>query len=397
MKIAVFDPFSGVSGNMVLGALIQSGLDAEELLRELKKLPVSNWEMKVSSVTRGGLSGTLVEITASEEKTHRHLSDIRKIINDSLLPEPVKTRALNAFLRLAQCEAAAHGTDSEQVTFHEVGAIDAVIDIIGSFLGLHMLGIKRVYSSPVAVGSGTVRCAHGVIPVPSPATVRLLQGAPLNPTSIPAELTTPTGAAILASAVDYWEGIPSFRILACGMGAGSRENPERANLIRVTIGEVTEHVEPSDYLLKIETLVDDLDFRIWPELSSDLLASGAVDCYSRQCLGKKCRPALELVVLLHPSDRENILNKLFSNSSTLGVRISTVSRVVLKREFQLVTTSCGEISVKLGYYHNRLVSAEPEFDSCLKLAEKTGTPVKLVLQEAKGCAMKLIENSSECC
>jgi len=388
MKIAVFNPSSGISGNMILGALLDNGLVLEDLLRELGTLNLSGWEIVVSKVTRGGLSGTHVEVLVPHEHKHRHLSDIAAIINSSTLNPWVKARALRAFELLASAEAAAHGIGKEEVHFHEVGAMDAIIDIVGSCIGFFRLGIEAVYSTAIAVGSGTVECAHGILPLPAPATAHLLQGLMVIPTDVPFELATPTGVAILSSLVDMGEEPPPYVITSVGMGAGSRENRSRANLLRLIIGKATSKESDSE-CLRIETLIDDLDPRIWPVLNKKILEAGALDCYARTCLGKKGRQALELVVLTTEEFKELILSVVFKHSSTIGLRIATVERIVLKREFKKVNTAFGEVTVKLGFYKEKLVSAEPEFDECVSLADRVSAPVKIILQEARGIALKL--------
>lgn len=390
MKIAVFNPVSGISGNMILGALVDNGLAVDDLIEGLKKLPVSGWSIEAKKVQRGGLQGTHVEVTVPHEHVHRHLSDIRNIIEPSALDPWVKEKALKAFQRLAEAEAESHGIGLEEVHFHEVGAMDAIIDVVGSCLGLHLLGVEAVYSSAVSVGTGTVDCAHGTLPLPAPATARLLKGVPVVQTDEPNELTTPTGAAVLTALVESWGTPPVYRGLTNGMGAGTRDGETRANLLRVVVGE-TSGIHSNSSCIKIESVIDDLDPRIWPVLNEKILRAGALDCYARQCFGKKGRPAAELVVHLPEDKTDAILDVVFSQSTTLGVRISDEKRVVLTREFKKVVTGYGEVSVKLGYYRNRLVSAEPEFEDCVALAEAAGVPVKVVLQQARGKAADLFE------
>jgi len=373
---------------MILGALLDNGLSLEELVAGLRVLPLSGWDIVASKVMRGGLSGTHVEVIIPHEHVHRHLSDIVALIEPSSLHPWVKQKALSAFSLLASAEASVHGIDVEKVHFHEVGAMDAIIDIVGSCLGLHLLGVHDVYSSSVAVGTGTVECAHGIMPVPAPATSRLLQGVPVVPTSEPSELTTPTGAAVLTALVESWDAPPAYVGVSSGMGAGSREGKTRANLLRLIIG-LSAVADEGNSCLMIEAVIDDLDPRIWPVLNAGILAAGAFDCYARNCLGKKGRPAMELVVHLPESVRESVLSVVFAHSSTLGVRISDVERVVLQREFKQVSTRYGDVTIKLGYFSDRVVSAEPEFEECVALADAAGVPVKVVLQSARGVAAEL--------
>jgi uncharacterized protein (TIGR00299 family) protein len=391
MRIAVFNPVSGISGNMILGALIDNGLAVEDLVEGLKKLPVSGWSIRAEKVLRGGLQGTHVEVTVSREHAHRHLSDIRSIVEPSSLDPWVKEKALKAFQLLAEAEAESHGIGIDDVHFHEVGAVDAIIDVVGSCLGLHLLGVEAVFSSAVSVGTGTVECAHGILPLPAPATAKLLIGVPVVQTEEPNELTTPTGAAVLTALVESWSTPPVYKGLTNGMGAGTREVKTRANLLRLTVAE-TSNIHFNSSCMKVEAVIDDLDPRIWPLLNEKILQAGALDCYARQCLGKKGRPACELVVHMSEGVAAKVLDAVFTQSSTLGVRISSENRVVLRREFRKADTSYGEVSVKLGYFKGRLVSAEPEFEDCVALAEAAGVPVKMVLQEARGKAAGIFEH-----
>ena len=373
---------------MILGALLDNGLSLEELVAGLRVLPLSGWDIVVSKVIRGGLAGTHVEVVIPHENVHRHLSDIVALIEPSSLHPWVKEKALKAFHLLASAEASVHGISIEKVHFHEVGAMDAIIDIVGSCLGMHLLGVEAVYSAAVAIGTGTVECAHGIMPLPAPATSRLLQGVPIVPTSEPAELTTPTGAAVLTALVESWDAPPAYVGISSGMGAGSRAGMTRANLLRLIIGSSAVADEDNSCLM-IEAVIDDLDPRIWPVLNAEILSAGAFDCYARNCLGKKGRPAMELVVHLPESARESVLSVVFAHSSTLGVRISDVERVVLQREFKKVSTRYGDVTIKLGYFSDRVVSAEPEFEECVALADAAGVPVKIVLQSARGVAAEL--------
>ncbi|MCD4706635.1 MAG: nickel pincer cofactor biosynthesis protein LarC [Candidatus Sabulitectum sp.] len=394
MKIAVFNPCSGISGNMILGALLDNGLPLEDLVAGLRVLPLPGWDIVAAKVIRGGLQGTHVEVVIPREHVHRHLSDIVGIIEPSSLDPWVKKKSMKAFQLLASAEAAAHGVDIDEVHFHEVGAMDAIIDVVGSCLGMHLLEVHTVYSSSVAVGTGTVSCAHGIMPLPAPATSLLLEGAPVVPTSEPSELTTPTGAAVLTALVESWDAPPPYVGISNGMGAGTREGKTRANLLRLVIGSTVPDNSGDAFsmvssCIRIEAVIDDLDPRIWPVLNEKILQAGALDCYARNCLGKKGRPAMELVVHLPENARESVLSEIFTHSSTLGVRISDVERIVLQREFKQVSTSYGDVAVKLGYYRNKLVSAEPEFEECVALADAAGVPVKVVLQSARGAASAL--------
>ena len=386
MRTAYVNPSSGVSGDMILGALVDCGVSRAALLEELGRLLFHGWSFSCQQVMRGGIRGTRVQISIPRENRHRHLSDIEKIIGESDFNPRVREKSLSAFRLLAEAEAFAHGVEVSEVHFHEVGAMDAILDIVGAFAGLELLGVARVCSGPVALGSGSVECAHGTMPVPVPAVVRLMNGVPVVRTTVPFELTTPTGAAILRAAVDDWECTPLMVGEVSGMGAGSRDIPGRSNLLGLVIGS---DAGGSDQCLVLETLVDDMDARLWPGLSSRLLAAGAVDCWCVACLGRKGRPALSIQIILPPAKRNDVLDQLFLHSTTLGVRETLQSRVVLGREFRAVETPWGPVRVKLGLWKGKVVNAMPEFSECLALAESAGVPVKVVLDRARGIASEL--------
>ncbi len=392
MKAALFDPFSGVSGNMILGSLLDAGL-AEDDLRDLfGGLIPGSWSMSVERVSRGGIMGTHVEITVTGDQPLRRLPDVERIIDGSSLPPAVKDAGRKTFRRLADAEATVHGLSSEDVHFHEVGAVDAILDVMGSLAGLHLLGVERVYSMPVATGRGTVECMHGTLPVPAPATLQLLMGVPVIPSAGEGELATPTGVAILTTAVEDWNApLPAMRVSAIGMGAGTREN-DLPNLLRVSIGDVLEEgISPdNDTCVVLTAVVDDLDPRIWPVLSSSLLEAGALDCYTAHCTGRKGRPALEMTVICPPDRADAVSAEVLTRSTTLGVRMETVPRRILSRSFEEVSTRWGDVRVKIGKLGERIVSAEPEFEDCAQIAREAGVPVKIVLQEARGKAMAFL-------
>lgn len=389
MKTAFFNPSFGVSGDMVLGALVDCGLPAASLEAELANLSLPGWSLHIERVHRNRILGTRVRVSVPEEKVHRHLSDIEKIILESGVDPWVKEKSLSAFTLLAEAEAAAHGVGISEVHFHEVGALDAILDVVGAFAGLRLLGVDRVYSAPVALGSGTVECDHGTIPVPVPAVVRLVQGIPVVRTGIPFELTTPTGAAILRAGVDRWDVSPVLSGQASGNGAGSREIPGCSNLLGLIVG--TEDSSGDRRCLVLETILDDMDPRLWPGLSSSLLSAGAVDCWCTACLGRKGRPALSVTVILPPERRGEVLDVLFRESTTLGVRESLQDRAVLDREFRPVETPWGTVQVKLGLWKGRVVNAMPEFSSCVEVAESAGVPVKKVLDCVRGLSTGFVD------
>ena len=391
MRIAVFDPFCGVSGNMILGALLDCGLDSSQLEEMLRKLDLKGWELSSEKVLKNSLQGTLVTVSVPSETSARHLSDILRIISESNLPEYVREKSSAAFRRLAEAESYAHGISIEEVHFHETGAMDAIIDIVGSFCGLYLLGIEKVYASSVATGTGTVTCAHGTLPVPAPATMRILKGIPTAPSGIESEITTPTGAVILAAAVESWTS-PHPRMVpqSTGMGAGTKDL-QRPNLLRVTIGETSgDALWSNDNCIEIKTIMDDMDSRIWPDTARSILESGALDCYATMCVGRKGRPAMEVTVLCPVANKDDVIECIFRNTSTLGMRFSTVERAVLNRDFRTVETTFGSIRIKRAFLDGKLLRAEPEYEDCAKASRQHNVPVQKIITAAR-CASLEIE------
>lgn len=384
MKIAVFDPFCGISGNMILGALVDCGLDIVHLEEMLRTLDLEGWKLSADKVLRNSLQGTYVEVTVPEETSCRYLPDILHIIRESDLPEYVKNRSSDTFHRLAEAESHAHGISINEIHFHETGAMDAIIDIVGSFCGLYLLGIERVYSSAVATGTGTVKCAHGILPVPAPATMHILKGVPTNPSGIESEITTPTGAAILITAVESWiYPPPCMKPLSTGMGAGFKDL-QRPNLLRVTVGETPGNASwNTDNRIEIRTVIDDMDARIWPDAAGRILESGALDCYAAMCIGRKGRPAMEITVLCPISRKDEVIECMFRNTSTIGMRIGTVERAILDRDFRTVETGYGSIEVKRVFLNGKLLRMEPEYEDCAEAARQHNVPVMQVIAAAR--------------
>lgn len=384
MRIAVFDPFCGVSGNMILGALVDCGLDSCHLEEMLRKLDLKGWKLSTEKVLKQNLQGTLVTVSVPEESSARHLSDILRIISESELPEYVKEKSSDAFRKLAEAESHAHGISISKVHFHETGAMDAIIDIVGSFCGLYLLGIEEVYASSVATGTGTVTCAHGTLPVPAPATMRILEGIPTTPSGIEGEIATPTGTVILVTAVESWTN-PHPRMVpqSTGMGAGTKDL-QRPNLLRVTIGETLDAaLWSNDNCIEIKTIMDDMDARIWPDTAVRILETGALDCYATMCLGRKGRPSMEVTVLCPVSRKEDVIECIFRNTSTLGMRFSTVERAVLNRDFRTVETRFGPIRMKRAFLEGKLLRAEPEYEDCAKASRQHNIPVQKVITAAR--------------
>ncbi len=375
MKIAYFDAFSGISGDMTIGAFIDAGLDFEEFKNEIQKLNLTNYEIQTRKITRSGITATKFDvIVKSHEHEHRNLSEIFEIIEKSKLSEFVKETSKKIFTTLAQAEAKIHNTTIDKIHFHEVGAIDSIIDIVGSAICIEKLGIEKIYASKIPLGSGTfVQSQHGKIPVPSPATIEMLRNFPTTLTDIQFELTTPTGAAIIATLADYGLEKETIKIKSVGYGAGDFEIPQQPNLLRIIIGEIPEKYD-EDKLLLIETNIDDMNPEIYPYVIEKLLSSGANDAYLVPVIMKKGRPGIILSVLVSESKLDEILNIIFSQTTTLGVKIFEVRRKKLKREQKEIDTPFGKVKFKLVQLNNaqRLV---PEFEECKRIAEEKNLPL----------------------
>jgi uncharacterized protein (TIGR00299 family) protein len=376
-RIAYLDCFSGISGNMMLGALLDAGLELERLETELAKLPISGYKLKVEPVKRHGLGGTHVEVEVSETGVERHLHHVEEIIESSDLPEEVQQRGMDIFRRLAQAEAKVHGAPVESIHFHEVGAMDAIVDVVGAAIGLWLLGIDQVYASPVHVGRGTVKCAHGVLPVPAPATLELLQGVPVYGRDVDAELVTPTGAAILTTVAEAFGAAPPMQVNHIGYGAGTRELPI-ANLLRISIGEVVTKADDyeRDTVTLIETNIDDMNPQWYEHTMARLFDAGALDVFLTPIQMKRGRPATQLSVLAPETHVSDTLDILFAETTTIGVRMHAVQRRKLRREVVTVETPYGPVAVKVARRGEAVVNATPEYRDCQRIAAEHGVSLK---------------------
>jgi pyridinium-3,5-bisthiocarboxylic acid mononucleotide nickel chelatase len=384
MRIALLDAWSGISGDMLLGALLDCGLSADDLRAALSGIGLEGLELTASRVLRNGISGTLVGIAAPDgTHVHRSLASILGMIGAADLPGRAGGRAAEAFGMLASVEASIHGCPVDEVQFHELGAVDSIADIVGCFCAVELLGIERFYCDRLVTGRGTVRSAHGTLPVPAPATAELLRGIPVEPGLLEMEMTTPTGALLARCLVREWGSrVPVFTPSMSGMGAGTLDPPGHSNLLRVMIGE-TSGEEHRDSCRQIVTVVDDMDPRLWPVLERNLLAAGAFEVYAAHCIGRKGRPSLEVTILCPGPCEGAVLETLFRSSPTLGARVAEVGRVVLRRSMDSVDTSWGRIGVKIAYLAGEAIGAEPEFSDCEKAAAEAGVPVRTVLQDAR--------------
>jgi len=387
MSIAYFDCFAGVSGNMILGALIDAGLELEELRSTLAHIALPGYTLTACPVHRKGLQGTLVTVETQEEKTTRHLQDIEKLIGESDLPATVIERSLAIFHRLAEAEAAVHGTSVEEVHFHEVGAVDAIVDIVGAVSGLELLEVERVYASPVHIGRGTVQCAHGTLPVPAPATLQLLRGVPIYGRDIDSELTTPTGAAILTTLAESFGSAPPMRVTRIGYGAGTRELPI-PELLRVSIGPAT--VSTTEYeqdtVTLIETNIDDMNPEWYEHVVERLFEAAALDVFLTPIQMKHGRPAVRLTAIVAEENVPQTLEILFTETTTLGVRFHSVWRYKLAREEIVVQTRYGPIRAKVARRGGTVINVAPEHRDCQRIARELAMPLKDVVQTAQEAA-----------
>jgi len=366
---------------MVLGAVVDLGLPLDRLREDLASLPLSGYRLESTRVSRSGLAATKVDVHVDEEKpAHRHLGDIVRLLEESRLPADVKERAEALFVRLAEAEAAVHGTSPERVHFHEVGAVDSIVDIVGGVLALRWLEADRFVSSPLNVGSGTVKMAHGVFPVPPPATARLVSGVPVYGEG-EGELLTPTGALLLTAHATEYGPLPPMQIEKTGHGAGTRETEGRPNVLRLLVGEETRGTTV-DRVLVLETEIDDASPQLLGPLLDQLLAAGAKDAFFTPVQMKKGRPGVLITVVAPPERRGAVEELLFRETTTLGVRHQEWDRTVLEREVSTVETDYGPIRVKIGRRGGTVYNAWPEFDDCQRAAAEKGVPVKEVLAEA---------------
>jgi len=382
MKTLYFDCFAGASGDMILGASVAAGVDPGFLREQLSLLPVTGFSIDFETVNRAGLSATYARVETAHEHKHRHLSDIKQIIEGSGLSDAVKQRAVQIFTRLAEAEARVHNEPVDHVHFHEVGALDAIVDVVGAAICFDALKIERFVSSPLHVGSGMVKMAHGQFPIPPPAVAELLKGVPFYSTEIKGELLTPTGAAIITTVCSEYGPIPEMKTDATGYGAGTREYPDFPNVLRVLLGE-SERTATDERLWMLETNLDDASPQIIGNCMDRVLELGALDCFFTPVQMKKNRPGVLLSVLCGRDEKEAVMKLLFTETTTLGVRSYEVTRRALQRSVVRVETQYGPIDVKVAHLDGRVVNEMPEFEQCRQAATKANVPLKIVEEAAR--------------
>jgi pyridinium-3,5-bisthiocarboxylic acid mononucleotide nickel chelatase len=383
MKTLYFDCFAGASGDMILGALIGAGVSEKALVEQLSLLNVDGFKLTIETVDRSGLSATFARVHTRHEHKHRHLSDIKKIIYDSDLPVTVKDQAFATFTRLAEAEARVHNEPVDHVHFHEVGALDAIVDVVGAAICFELLQIEKFISSPLHVGSGMIDMAHGSFPVPPPAVTELLKGVPFYSADVKGELLTPTGAAIITSVCSQYGPIPQMIIDQTGYGAGSREYKDFPNVLRVMIGETETEGALDERLWMIETNIDDASPQIIGHVMDRAFELGALDCFFTPVQMKKNRPGVLLSILSDARTRESVMTLLFTETTTLGVRSYEVLRRALQRSVIAVETQYGRIDVKVARLNGRVVNEMPEFEQCREAARSAKVPLKTVEEAVK--------------
>jgi uncharacterized protein (TIGR00299 family) protein len=384
MKLAYFDCFSGISGDMTLGALVDAGCAVDYLREELRGLQVPGWELTAERVWKNGMAATYVQVVTEDQSKHRSLSAILEILQQSQLAPTIRERAAAIFLKLGEAEARVHDVPLEKIHFHEVGAVDAIVDIVGACIGFHALGVERFRCSPLNVGGGTAKMAHGILPVPAPATANLLLGKPTYSSGVQKELVTPTGAAIVATLCDSFGPQPPMSVSAIGYGAGTADLPGQPNVVRIMVGEAAEkNVAGFDEeIAVIEANLDDMNPQIYGYFLEKALAAGALDVYTTPVQMKKNRPGTLLTVLCKPQETNALTSLIFAETTTFGVRSYRAQRRVLPREWVNVATDYGVVRIKVSRVNGRILHVAPEFDDCRKLAVEKNVPLQRVIAEA---------------
>lgn len=381
MKILYLDLIGGASGDMLLGALIDAGVPVENLAKSLKALQLDEFELAAIRVEKNGFSATKVNVIVGKQPPERHLKEILAIIESSTLPAGIKERASTIFKNIARVEADIHGKQLEDVHLHELGGTDTIVDVTGVLLAIDMLGISRIHASRIPLGSGSINGAHGLIPLPAPATIGLLKGLPVRGTDIQSELVTPTGAAILAEIVDHFSPAPEMTITATGYGAGSRDLPV-PNLIRAILGDAEQTPDIAyEKLALVSTNLDDLNPETYPYLMELLFETGALDVCLLPIQMKKGRPGTQIQVLSDLDTSASVKDILFKETTTLGIRQVMVDRICLPRESVHVETPLGTVRIKVAVY-DKFTKVSPEYEDCRKIAQKYDLPLQQVYQEA---------------
>lgn len=383
-KTLFIEPFSGISGDMMVAALLDLGFSFEELQSKLNLLPLKGYQLSSQKCVRSGIQAIKFDVQTGHSHAHRSFSDIRAMIESSGLSPWVREKSIEAFRRLAEAEGKIHGQPPERIHFHEVGAVDSIIDIVGTMIAVESFLPARIVSAPVNVGQGTLECQHGIYPVPGPAAQELLRGVPTFSNAVTGELTTPTGATLLVTLVEEFGVQPPMKIRASGYGAGTRQTPGNANVLRVCLGEmITEAgISPDEKVAIIEATIDDMSPQIYGHFQEKALAAGALDVYSTPIYMKKNRPAMKITCVCAIADVDRLTDLMFCETTTIGIRYMIAQRKTLRREFLQVQTNFGAVTMKISYLGDHPVNFVPEFEDCRRLAMEKGIPLKEVQSAA---------------
>jgi uncharacterized protein (TIGR00299 family) protein len=393
MRIAYFNCASGVSGDMIVGSLLDAGVDLAWLKSELKKLHLSGYRIERKQKMVNAVAGTKFTVIPHKKQPHRCLSDILHLIQGSGINEAAKLLCINIFQDLAEAEAQVHRKEPQDIHFHEVGAVDAIIDITAAVIGLQALSVEQVYASEMHVGTGTVDCQHGRLPVPAPATCILLKGIPMYSTGIPFEMTTPTGAAIMKNVCASFGPMPGMRLDSMGYGAGSRDLPI-PNLLRVMVGESHCQLETDETVTVLETNIDDMNPELLGYVEERLREAGALDVFLTPVYMKKNRPGTVLSVVAERQTQDVLIEIIFRETTTIGIRIQTMRRRTLARQQVKLKTAWGTLRVKVGYCGSDVMNIAPEYEDCKRIAKRKKIPIKVVYDQAQIAAQKYLTDYS---
>jgi uncharacterized protein (TIGR00299 family) protein len=389
MRILYYDCFSGISGDMNLGAMIDLGIEKEYITGELNKLNLKGWELIAEKDQRHGIHGTKVTVRQTRhEHEHRHLSDIEKIINNSSLDSKTKELSLKIFMKIALAEASVHKIPVDKVHFHEVGAIDSIIDIVGAAICFNALKVDGVHVSPVELGSGFVKCDHGKLPVPAPATSEIIQGIPVKKGGVDFEATTPTGAAIIAALGTEFGQDAVIKIEKTAYGIGHKEHPLIPNLLRVFLGEKSAPPDSGHNALQLECNIDDMNPEFFEFITEKLFNAGASDVFLSNIIMKKGRPGVVMNVICEAEKAESMKSIIFTESTSLGIRTFPFKKDTLARKFEKINTIYGEVTLKRSLYNEKEVSCKPEYDDCRRIAATNGIPLKEVYNNIMAAIVK---------
>jgi uncharacterized protein (TIGR00299 family) protein len=374
-----------MSGDMTLGALVDAGVPLKELERRLSLLPVKGYKLKAAKVKRAGISATKIDVelkqsAISGQHSAKRWKDVEKIVKASKLPASIKKKGLSIFKKLFEAEARVHGGSYDSIHLHELGAVDCIVDIFGTLIGLDILGIKKIYASPLNLGSGTIKTEHGIMPVPAPATIELLKGVPVYSSDIKFELTTPTGAVLISSLACGFGPLPEMSTLKIGCGAGNKDLKDRPNILRLLIGEEVKKKNADDEITVIETNIDDMNPEVYEYVMDKLFKAGVLDVFLTQIIMKKGRPAVKLTVLCEEAKKDQMISIILKETTSIGLRFYNAGRKVLKREIKKVETKYGVIRVKESRLGDEIVKVAPEYEDCKKIAKKYDIPLVEVMK-----------------